>query len=259
MSNHNDGATDQLEEVSGRWLRDQLRDVAESAPPQPAGRAPASGDASSSQLIEGLAASISAAVVEPIKGLESRREARQARIEESLQELSGKLGEVFVEIGNLRDRAAEALAGVEETKNESRREIAALREQSRADVEALREQLKADLESARAQSKAEVEALGSEAKNEIEAIRESSRREINQINATASDLTSSFNSLAEEIGRLQEKVREQQERIDALRFRETQRAKAMNELAKASSSLREAVAAAAALAAPSEDPAGHQV
>ena len=49
------------------------------------------------------------------------------------------------------------------------------------------------------------------------------------------------------------RVREQNERIDALRFRETQRAKAMSELEKASSSLKDALAAAAALSAPQNE------
>jgi uncharacterized coiled-coil DUF342 family protein len=210
----NHEATDQLEEVSGRWLRDQLRDVAgEAEPPEPAlpaednpGAAP---ETSTAQLIEGLAASISSAVTEPIRGLESRREAQQQKLEHAVEELSGKLGDAFVDMARLREEAASAGLRADEAKESAKREVENARVEFRKDAE--------------------------------------------QLNATSVDLRDGFNRLAEEVGRLQEKVREQHERIDALRFRETQRAKAMSELEKASASLRDALSAAAALSAPEEE------
>ncbi|MEZ5362407.1 MAG: hypothetical protein R2748_08740 [Bryobacterales bacterium] len=239
MAEYNEGTAEELEEVSGRWLRDQLRGVTEDAPtPAPAAAPPRDPDTSSAQLIEGLAASISAAVAEPIRDLESRREARQTRLEESLRELSGKLGDAFVEIARVRDRVG-ATEG--------------MREQVRQDVIAAKQESDQSIAAAREESKAAIEAMGSEARTEIERIRSEHREELERVNAAAADLRSGFDSLAEEIGRLQEKVREQHERIDALRFRETQRAKAMNELARASSSLREALSAAAAMSAISEE------
>ena len=206
----NDNATDQLEEVSGRWLRDQLRGVAGEVQPAPASPSAANAsDASTAQLIEGLAASISSAVAEPISGLESRREAKQRQLENALQELSSKMSDAFVEIAGLREQAASAGLRADEAKDKVERE----------------------LESARAEF----------------------RDSADQLSATSADLRDGFNRLAEEVGRLQEKVREQHERIDALRFRETQRARALGELEKASSSLKDAISAAAALSAQTED------
>lgn len=206
----NNHATDQLEEVSGRWLRDQLRGASGEAQPAPASPHPASAsEASTAQLIEGLAASISNAVAEPMRGLESRREAKQKQFENALQELSGRMSDAFVEIAGLREQAASAGLRADEAKDTVRRE----------------------LESAHAEF----------------------RGKADQLSATSADLRDGFNRLAEEVGRLQERVREQHERIDALRFRETQRARALGELEKASSSLKDAISAAAALSAPSED------
>ena len=105
----NNHATDQLEEVSGRWLRDQLRGVGGEAQPEPApSDAASASDASTAQLIEGLAASISSAVAEPIRGLESRREAKQKQLENAIQELSGKMRDALVEIAGLREQASSA-------------------------------------------------------------------------------------------------------------------------------------------------------
>jgi len=208
----NDQATDQLEEVSGRWLRDQLRTVAGDTEPamESVEQAEKASDASTAQLIEGLAASISSAVTEPIRGLESRREAKQQQLERALQELSGKVGESFVEMAKVRDQSAAAALRADEARESAKREIETVRTELRNDTE--------------------------------------------QLSATSVDLRDTVNRLAEEVGRLQEKVREQHERIDALRYRETQRAKAMLELEKASSSLKDALSAAAALAAPNEEP-----
>ena len=209
----NNEATEQLDEVSGRWLRDQLRDVdnESEAPPPPANGASAA-ETSTSQLIEGLAASISSAVAEPIRGLESRREAKQQQFERSLQELSGKLGDAFVEIAKLREESASAGMRADEAKDSVKRELEHARLEFRKDAE--------------------------------------------QLSATTVDLRDGFNRLAEEVGRMQEKLREHHERLDATRLREAQRAKAMSELEKASSSLRDALAAAAAVAGPGdEDPA----
>lgn len=206
----NNEATDQLEEVSGRWLRDQLRDVAGGV--EPAGPAEQEGggpEKSTSQLIEGLAASISSAVAEPIRGLESRREARQHQLESALQELSGKVGDAFTEIAQVGEQTASAAMRADEAKDTVKRELETARTEFQKDAE--------------------------------------------QLNAAHVDLRDTFSRLAEEVGRLQEKVREQNERIDALRFRETQRAKAMSELEKASSSLKDALSAAAALSAPIEE------
>ncbi len=279
MTNHNEGATDQLEEVSGRWLRDQLREVADGVddPPEPTELRPGA-EASTAQLIDGLASSITAAVVEPIRGLESRREAKQQKLEESLQELSGKLGDAFVEIAKLRDKASAAVAEAERARSEAKREIEAARAQVQSEIEGLRthcaseidgirqeskrglesigHEVRSEVEAVRNQTKEQLESAGNAVRGEIEAVRSGTRRDLDEVSATASDLRSSFNNLAEEIGRLQEKVREQHERIDALRFRETQRAKAMNELARASSSLREAVTAAAAMSSVSEEEPG---
>lgn len=206
----NNNATDQLEEVSGRWLRDQLRGVGGEAQPAPASSDAASGsDASTAQLIEGLAASISSAVAEPIRGLESRREAKQRQLENSIQELSGKMRDALVEIAGLREQASSAGLRADEAKQKVDREL--------------------------------------------EIVRAEFRDNSNQLSATSADLRDGFNRLAEEVGRLQEKVREQHERIDALRFRETQRAKALGELEKASSYLKDAISAAAALSAQTED------
>ncbi len=203
----NEEATDQLEEVSGRWLRDQLRDISEGV--GPASNGGGESEESSSQLIEGLAASISEAVAEPIRGLESRREAKQRQLEAALQELSGKLGDAFVEIAKLKDEAAGASARADEAQQMAKREVEAARAEFRQDAE--------------------------------------------QLSATTVDLRDGFSRLAEEVGRVQEKVREEHERIDALRFRETQRAKALSELEKASASLKDALSAAAALSAPQNE------
>jgi uncharacterized coiled-coil DUF342 family protein len=213
MMHENNQATEPLEEVSGRWLRDQLRTVtgdAESGESdqqsEPNENAP---EASTAQLIEGLAASISSAVAEPIRGLESRREAKQKQLENATQELSSKVGEAFVELGRLREQTASAKLRADEAKDSAKREVEMMRTEFRKDAE--------------------------------------------QLSATSVDLRDTVNRLAEEVGRLQEKVREQHERIDALRFRETQRAKAMTELETASASLKDAISAAAALSAPSHE------
>ena len=210
----NNEATDQLEEVSGRWLRDQLRNVAGEVEPATATDDAGSGtEKSTSQLIEGLAASISSAVADPIRGLESRREAKQQQLETAIQELSGRLGDAFVEIGKVRDQASSASARADEA----------------------RETVKRELENARTEF----------------------RKDAEQLSATTVDLRDSFNRLAEEVGRLQEKMREHHERIDSLRFRETQRAKALNEVERASATLKDALSAAAAIAAPGEEGAEH--
>jgi chromosome segregation ATPase len=290
MTNHNEGATDQLEEVSGRWLRDQLREVADGVddPPEPT-ELRLGAEASTAQLIDGLASSITAAVVEPIRGLETRREAKQKKLEESLQELSAKLGDAFVEIAKLRDKASAAAAEAERARSEARNEIEAartqvqseidglrthsaneieglkrhsaseiegIRQESRSGLESIGHEVRSEVEAVRNQTKEQLESAGNAVRGEIEGVRSGTRRDLDEVSATTSDLRSSFNSLAEEIGRLQEKVREQHERIDALRFRETQRAKAMNELARASSSLREAVTAAAAMSSVSDEEPG---
>lgn len=231
MMNHNEEATDQLEEVSGRWLRDQLRDVADigQSPVEPSGKS-SGPDASSAQLLDGLASSISAAVVEPIRGLEYRREAQQKKIESALQELSGKVGDAFLELGKLRDQTGGAAVQVEEMRAESRRE----------------------LDASRAQLKSEIDAVAMEVKGEVNAVRGDLQRDVDQLGAIAADIRSGFNSLAEEIGRLQERVREQHEWIEGLRARETQRATAMSELARASAVLKDALAAAASVSGSAE-------
>lgn len=239
MAEHNEGTTEELEEVSGRWLRDQLRGVTDNSEAHPSAPPPAhDANTSDDQLIAGLAASISSAIAEPLRGLESRREAQQARIEDSLRELSGKLGDAFVEIARVRDQAA----AHDEAREQIRRELAAAKDEAHHAVAAAREE-----------SKAAIESMTAETRSEIERIRAEHREELERVQSASSDLRSGFDSLAEEIGRLQEKVREQHERIDALRFRETQRAKAMNELARASSTLREALSAAASMSSINED------
>jgi chromosome segregation ATPase len=280
--NQSDEAADQLEEVSGRWLRDQLREVADPPDPSPEFMdKPPADDMSTAQLIEGLASSISSAVVEPIRGLESRREARQKKLEETIQELSTKLGEAFVELAKLRDRGTETASRVETSTAEVKTEIESVRSQANHEVEVLRAHANTEIESARTHANLEIEgirtqssesieslrsktaedldAVRNQTREEVESFRSETRAQLDQLGATGADLRSSFNNLAEEIGRLQEKVREQHERIDALRFRETQRAKAMSELAKASTSLKDAVAAAAAMSAANEDEAAARV
>jgi chromosome segregation ATPase len=230
MTNHNDHGTDQLEEVSGRWLRDQLRDVADLGQAAEASARPSGAEVSTSQLLDGLATSISAAVVEPIRGLESRREAQQKRLEDSVRELSQKLSEAFVEIARLRDQAAAATAKIDAIRAETQREL-----------EAIRTQLKS-----------EIDGVAMETKGELSGVHSELRRDVDQLGASSTDIRSGFNSLAEEIGRLQERVREQHEWLQGLRAREAQRANAMNELASA---LKSALAAAASLSNPNEAPA----
>jgi|GEM_PF-2048649 len=106
------------DEASGRWIRDQLRDVADSglknletavspvtAEPENTEAAPAetaaeespsvetppepqvgSDPAPMTDLVEGLAASISSAVAAPIRNLEQRRSAEHAAVESALRE-----------------------------------------------------------------------------------------------------------------------------------------------------------------------------
>ncbi len=125
VEQHNDSESERTS--SGRWIRDQLREVADSGIAELERSAvqggpklePASEE--DQTLLDSLASSISTAVVEPMRNLERSRAAHQHQMEESLAKLSASLEEMQRRFGSL-DRE------VEDAKRGSRRSQASLDE-----------------------------------------------------------------------------------------------------------------------------------
>ena len=128
------------DEASGRWIRDQLRDVADSGlknlesavvpsvetPPAPQLEAEPT---AMTDLVEGLAASISSAVAAPIRSLELRRSAEHSAVERALreQEAAGRSARERIE------SLAEQLRLLDESLSANNRTV----EESRHNSEAL--------------------------------------------------------------------------------------------------------------------------
>ena len=105
------------DEMSGQWIRDQLKDVAESSetnPPNPSfvgddnpqGRAEEPATASEDPLgpiVANLAHNISAAVTKPIEDLERRRVAERDQLSHTVQEQAGRLEEAFAALRRLEE------------------------------------------------------------------------------------------------------------------------------------------------------------
>ncbi len=109
------------EQISGRWIRDQLREVADPGleqlevsklPPRPEPSphkaqkdapkaAPGADPAEVSDLVDNLAASISSAVVQPIRNLEKQRVAEKLVLQKSLEEHNARLVDTGEQLGRL--------------------------------------------------------------------------------------------------------------------------------------------------------------
>lgn len=90
------GGSGALDEISGRWIRDQLREFAETSPPESggedAGRPPEPPDRRAEELaFESAAANLSKAVLDPMINLDRRRAADQARVEAVIESLKSRL------------------------------------------------------------------------------------------------------------------------------------------------------------------------
>jgi len=134
---------------SGRWIRDQLREVAdtnlaelERSAVQRGSKAEADDDEEQSAL-ENLAASISSAVVEPMRNLERSRAAHQHQMEASLTKLSASLEEMQRRFGSVDQQLEAARARSQALANELRPGIAAVETQLKGLDESFRRDLAA--------------------------------------------------------------------------------------------------------------------
>ncbi len=126
---------------SGRWIRDQLREVADSGLAELERSAVQRGEPKTEKvtvedqsLLDSLATSISSAVVEPMRNLERSRVAHQHQMEESLAKLSKSLEEMQRRFGVL-DRE------LENAKSEAKRSEARI-DELRPGIAAAQEQVK---------------------------------------------------------------------------------------------------------------------
>lgn len=139
---------------SGRWIRDQLREVADSGLAKLERSATAHSDKpeepevekSDQNVLDSLAASISTAVVEPMRNLERSRAAHQQQMEASLASLSARLEEFQRRFGTL-DRELETAKRTAATSqslvNEFRPTVSAVERQVKQLEETFRNDLKA--------------------------------------------------------------------------------------------------------------------
>ena len=139
---------------SGKWIRDQLREVADSGLAELERSATArSGkvedpevEKADQTVLDNLAASISTAVVEPIRSLERTRAAHQHQMEASLATLSNRLEDFQTRFGALDrelESAKQAAARSQSLVNEIRPGISAVERQVKQLEETFRHDLKA--------------------------------------------------------------------------------------------------------------------
>ena len=137
-------------EMSGQWIREQLKDAAESTesnPPnptivsedagQPAPASPQVADDSLRPLMDSLARNISEAVTKPIEDLERHRTAEREHLSQTVREQSERVDAVFAALRRLE----EANEKLTETVN---RQEGTVREQAAQEVSRI-EALHADL------------------------------------------------------------------------------------------------------------------
>ena len=167
-------------EVSGRWIRDQLRDVADSSitglealkpisEPEAAAPSDSSEEPATPDLVGDLAASISNAVAAPIRDLERRRSAEKAAVEKSLDQNTRHIQETMTAVERMAEDVQQLRADSEKVRGKSK----ALRERLdklegeglndalagvRAELQELSQRF-ADAESARRQDQERLEAL----------------------------------------------------------------------------------------------------
>ena len=118
-------------EVSGRWIRDQLRDVADSSiaglealkpisvpdPPPPSVDVD---DVTTPDLVGNLAASISNAVAAPIRDLERQRSAEKAAVEKSLDQNTRHIQEAVTALERMVEDVQQLQADAEKSREESK-------------------------------------------------------------------------------------------------------------------------------------------
>ncbi len=146
-------------EMSGQWIREQLKDAAdspESNPPNPpfasdeggraASSAPSGSDDSLGPIMANLARNISEAVTKPIEDLERRRITEREHLGRSVREQAERVDAVFAVLRRLeeatqrlsdtvdrqentaREQAEQANSRMEEVRSEARREKEAISE-----------------------------------------------------------------------------------------------------------------------------------